>query len=221
MKLAHPMLDTVFSTEEDRVPTLVIENQVFFRSFLQDISDQIAGFDGKAVLSLNDRVLPFQGNAELVDSFLGFTLNRKPLVNKILSVLERDAVEGARYMDTMAILSSVENLLSELSQFFPCGLSCTKLSIGAIWRAIGIEIAQDYDDPLEMILDYMDLVREFDRDKLFIFVNIRSYFPDEKVELFLETALGHGFQMLLIDSRDYDRLEAEKRVIIDKDLCEF
>ena len=81
--------------------------------------------------------------------------------------------------------------------------------------------AQDYDDPLEKILDYMELVREFDREKLFIFVNLRSFFPDDRVALFLESALGHGFQLLLIDGREYDKLELERRVTVDRDLCEF
>ena len=90
-----------------------------------------------------------------------------------------------------------------------------------ILKAIGIEIPDNYKDPLDKILDYMELVRDFDRDKLFIFVNLRSFFPDEKLKLFFEAVLSHGFQIMLIDGREYDRLNSERRVTIDKDLCEF
>jgi CRISPR type II-A-associated protein Csn2 len=121
----------------------------------------------------------------------------------------------------MTLLSDVERMVSELSFPFSCSLECTRLSVGAIWRAVGIEITEDYDDPLEKLLDYMELTREFDREKLFIFVNLRSYFPNDKVEIFLKSVIGHEFKVILIDGREYDKLEQEKRVTIDKDLCEF
>ena len=221
MKLAHPQLDAVFSTESGTVPTLVIENQSFFRSLLQDVADQIAGMEGETVLSQNDRVLSFSKYAELIDSYLGFSLNRKPLLNKILTVLEREAVDSRHYAETVNVLSEAEQLVAELSFPFPCSLICTKLTVGALLKSLGIEISEEYADPLEKMLDYMELVREFDQNKLFIFVNLRSYFPDEKVERFLESAIDHEFQILLIDGREYDRLKSEERVTVDKDLCEF
>ena len=67
----------------------------------------------------------------------------------------------------------------------------------------------------------MELVREFDREKLFFLVNLRSYYSDSEIELFLQSALGHGHRIMLIDSCDHPRLELERRVTIDKDLCEF
>ena len=72
---------------------------------------------------------------------------------------------------------------------------------------------------LDLKLGY--LVREFDREKLFFLVNLRSWYPDETVELFLQSALGHGHKIMLIDSCDYPRLPSERRVTVDIDLCEF
>lgn len=221
MNLAHPQLDAVLRADAGAVPSLVIEEQNFFRTLLQDISDQINGLEGETVLSQDDRVLELSRHAELIDSYLGFTLNRKPLLGRILAALEREALSDAHYLASMQLLADVERMVAELSLPFPCSLTCAKLTIGAVWKAAGIEIAEDYDDPLEKLLDYMELVREFDREKLFIFVNLRSFFPDDRVALFLESALGHGFQLLLIDGREYDKLELERRVTVDRDLCEF
>ena len=221
MTLAHTLLEEAITTEGSGSPSLVIENQTFFRTLLQDISDQIAGMNGSSVLSQGTRILPFPSYAELIDSYLGFSLNRRPLLTKITAELEREAIASEHYAETMALLSAWERHLANLSFSFPCSLLCTKLNAESVWKAIGIEIEEDYEDPLEKILDYMALVREFDRDKLFVFVNLRSYFPDEKTELFLENVRDHGFQILLIDSQEHQRLPLERRVTIDCDLCEF
>ena len=86
---------------------------------------------------------------------------------------------------------------------------------------IGGTLRDDYADPLERLIDFMGLVREFDRDKLFVLVGLRSFFADDRVELFLKTVLEHGYNVLLLDSIAREKLPCEKRLTIDKDLCEF
>ena len=72
-----------------------------------------------------------------------------------------------------------------------------------------------------MLLDYMELVREFDHDKLFITVNLRSYYNDETILKFMETVLAHDYKVFMIENKDYPVLAKEKRRIVDEDLCEF
>ena len=67
----------------------------------------------------------------------------------------------------------------------------------------------------------MELIREFDRDKLFVLVGLRSFFSDAALEAFGKTALDHGFRMLWLDCVDRKKLSRETRLTIDKDLCEF
>lgn len=73
---------------------------------------------------------------------------------------------------------------------------------------------------LDLKMGYM-VVREFDRDKLFIFPHLRSYFSDEEMERFLCTVLDHRYRVLLIDSTARKKLQGEWRITIDNDLCEF
>lgn len=52
---------------------------------------------------------------------------------------------------------------------------CGKMNIGSILKAAGLEFCDDYDSDLERFLDYMEITREIDRDKLFLFANLRSF----------------------------------------------
>ena len=67
----------------------------------------------------------------------------------------------------------------------------------------------------------MELMRELDRDRLFIMINMRSYFSNEEMERFVESVCLHDFKLLLIESTSRSILNNTKRYTIDEDLCEF
>lgn len=49
----------------------------------------------------------------------------------------------------------------------------------------------------------------------------RSFFSDEVITQFMETVLSHEFKVLMLESSAKDVLKREKRLTIDRDLCEF
>lgn len=221
MMLAHPQMDTVFDFSNSGINTLVIEAPSFFRQFLQDISLQISGLAGKAVLSQNNMPIAFPRFAEVLDSFLSFEISKKSLVSKLQSRLEAEALNERNYVRTMQLLGEVEKFIQELAFDLPCTVACDKIGIGGVLRSTGIEILDDYGNDLERILDYMELTRELERGKLFVLVNLRSFYSDEEVAAFFQSVLDHSLCVLLVDSVSKARLPQEKRVTVDADLCEF
>ncbi len=221
MMLAHPQMDTLFDFSGDGINTLVIEAPSFFRQFLQDISLQVSGLEGKAVLSQNNMPITFSKFAEVLDSFLSFEISKKSLVSKLQARLEAEALNERNYVRTMQLLGEVEQFIQELSFELPCTVACDKISIGGVIRSAGIEILDDYGDDLEHILDYMELTRELERDKLFVLVNLRSFYRDEEIAPFFRSILDHSLSVLLVDSVSKALLPLEKRVTVDADLCEF
>ena len=67
----------------------------------------------------------------------------------------------------------------------------------------------------------MELVRDLDRDSLFVMINMRSYFTNEEMERFVESVCLHDFKLLLIESTSRSILKNTKRYTVDEDLCEF
>lgn len=221
MMLSHPQMDAVIDFSMDKVNTLIIENPDFLREFLRDIVNQINGYSGKAILSQNDKPIDFSRNAEVIDRFFPFEINQKQLISKIVSRMESVALNEENYLQTAKLMGELEQYLLEMSSDLPCEVVCSKINIGSVLHAAGIEIPDDYENDLEKIIDYMELVREFDRRKLFVTVNLRSYYSDDFVEIFLETILSHEYNVLMIESISRKRLLNEQRITIDSDLCEF
>lgn len=204
-----------------KVQTLVIESPYFLRSFLEDLYEQSAGNEGVLLLSEHDRRLEIGSWVEIIDNVLCFDLNKKHLLNKISAEMERVSANDSFFLKTADILQRIETYTTELAFAFDCDIVCGHCSVGGLLKGIGVSIRDEYEDPLERLIDYMELVREFERDKLFVFVNLRSFFEDDEVECFLSTALDHGYRMMLVDAQAHKKLPSESRITVDNDLCEF
>ena len=221
MILAHPQMDTVLNFDGAHVHSLVVENPNFYRHLLCDLYGQLQGVEGKLVLSDKGKTLVISKWVELVDNCIHFELNRKSLLTKVCAAMERTAVSEAFFLKTAGLLCALESYVDELAFELPGDIVCEKCSVAGVLKGIGIGLRDDYEDPLERLIDFMELVREFDRDKLFVLVGLRSFFPDGQVEAFLKTVLDHGYRVLLLDCVSREKLSCEKRLTIDNDLCEF
>lgn len=222
MIFCYPDTNAIFDTDNGKVNTLVIENQRLFRSLIEDICAQIEGNNGKAVISSNGvDCLDFRKCSEIITSVVPFDINRKSLISKIVSAVEKESISEAQYEKTMTLLGAIECYLDELTTTFDCNLAFSKITPTTLIKAAGLEIVDDYVSVAEKVIDYLELVREFDRDKLFFTVNFRSFIEDKETDEFMKTIIGHGFNLIMIENKEYKKLASENRVVIDEDLCEI
>ncbi len=221
MKLMIPYFSAPICFEENILNSVVIENQKFFREIIDDIRCQIDKNEGSIVFSKKDIPLNMSGNVEIISEFLELDLNCKNLISKVQSLMEKTALDELHYMETQKMLAAIEQYVQGLSFSCSCDVECGKLTVSNLLKTTGIRFAVSYRSHIEKLFDYMSLVRDLDKDKLFIFVNMRSWFTDEEMEIFAKTILLHKYYVLLIDNCEYPKLESEKRIIIDRDLCEI
>lgn len=214
-------MEHILCFNEGYVNELVIENKKMFFDMVNSMAMQEGGLHGDCVLSVGDKPVEFNKYADLTLQFAPFQLNRKSLLSKLYSLLEKKALFPENYAKMGEVLSELEKYIFRLSEELPFEINCQKLAIGPVIRALSPEIEESDKSPLEKIFSYMELVRELDRDKLFIMVNMRSYFPDEEMEKFTESACLHDFKVLLLESCMASKLKHTRRFMIDCDLCEF
>lgn len=221
MKFVYGSMEHVISFEGGYVNELVIENKKMFYELINSMSMQADGARGSCVLSVSDKPVEFSRYADLTLQFAPFQINRKSLLTKLYSELERRALLPDNYMRSGELISEFEKFVFLLADDLPFEVSCQKLAIGPVIRALSPEIEEDDKGALERIFAYMELVRELDRDRLFIMVNMRTYFTDEDMESFVESVCLHDFKVLLVESFSHPILKSVKRYTVDADLCEF
>lgn len=221
MKLAYRDMERVLRFDEGYANELVVENKNLFFEMVSSMAMQIDGLHGDFVLSIANRPVEFSKYADLTVQFAPFQVNRKSLLTKLYATLEKKALIPENHMETGELLRALEAYVFQLSEDLPFEINCQKLAIGSIIRALSPEIEEHDKSPLEKIFAYMELVRELDRDKLFVMVNMRSYFSDEEMEYFTESVCLHDFKVLLLENYASSPLNHTRRFVIDADLCEF
>lgn len=221
MKFVYPGISHIFKFDGTNASELIIENRKMLCELLSDITGQIEGISGEAVLSIADTPIEFGKHVEIIDRFIPFELNTKSLQTCLCKAMEKEAVNDEFFSQTGDLLAHTERFLDSLCFDYPCGVSFRKLSVGAIIKAASPEFEAKSDSVLENVFDYMSLVREFDKDKLFITVNLRCFFDDKEVQSFVDTVISHDFKFLMLESSERKALGNTIRVIIDDDLCEI
>lgn len=221
MKLVYKDMGHILSFDNGYINELVIENKKMFFDIVNSIAEQVDGGHGDCVLSIKDKPAELCKYVDLTVQFAPFELNRKSLLVKLHSALEHKALLAENYIRTGNLLMEIERYMLYLSEELPFDLNCKKLAIGSIIKAVSPEVDVPDKSALEKIFAYMELVRELDRDRLFIMVNMRSYFADEDMQTFVESVSLHGFRVLLLESSAQNKLKHTQRYTIDDDLCEF
>lgn len=221
MKFMFSQLNTPIVFEEGEVQSLIIENQKVFRNLISDIDSQIKSCSGDSVLSINNKPVPMGKHVELLTEFVPFDLNQKKFLTKIITELDNNAVDETNYCTTQELLAIIEKYIQDLAFSLPVDIELTKLSFSSLIKAVGIMIIDDNNHPAGMLIDYLKMASEQEKQKLFITVNLRSYFTDEELNLFLATVYANKYQILMIESTERQKLLRESRRIIDIDLCEI
>lgn len=221
MKIAHVELEKVFDTEENTVHTIIIENPSFFYRFHMDLKQIGDNACRRLIISENDMPIDSSKIIEVFDQFAPFDMNRKSLQTKILAAIEKEAHSPDHVDETVQMLGDLERYLYRISFGFDCDLTFPKISVQSLLKATGVEMNDCLGTLPERIIRYMELVREFDRDRLFVTVNMRSYIDDVEMELFMKTILDHGYHLIMVENREHAKIQYEERWIVDKDLCEI
>lgn len=221
MKLIYKNMGHILSFGEGYVNELVVENRKMFFDLVGTVIRQAEGEHGDCVLSIAEKPVEFSRYADVTVQFAPFRLNRKSLLTKLCSALEQRALLAENYVKTGELVGEIERYILYLAEDLPFEIDCQKIAIGPIIKAVSPEIEEEDKGTLEKIFAYMELVRELDRDRLFIMINMRTYFSDEEMERFAESACLHDFKVLLLESASLPRLKNTKRYTVDEDLCEF
>lgn len=221
MKLIYKNIGHVLRLGDGYAVELIVEHRNLFFNMVTNLTEQIDGGRGDAVLSLSDKPVELGRYADITVQFAPFQLNRKTLLTKLCATLEQKALQAENYVETGELLSQLEAYVHTLAFDLPFEIDCKKVAISPILKAISPEIDENEKSTIERVFAYMELLRELDRDRLFIMVNMRSYFSDEDMERFIESACLHDFKVLLLESTSRTILKNTKRYTIDADLCEF
>lgn len=222
MKLAHYLLNNPISWEDGRINTIVIENPKMYRDFIVEIYNQASGETGDFVLSEGIETLNAQKNIEFVESIVGINVeNNKKILTAITKDLTEIAINDCKF-DVMQTYSNLNKLISDV--IFNSGRDLLFDEINDISQIFKLyNVRPDFDNLFlaEKILLYMELCENYLKKKLFVFLDLHSYFDENELDLLFKSILYKHYNILIVERYDIRASAMENKRIIDEDLCEI
>lgn len=133
--------------------------------------------------------------------------------------MQKLAMDEEHYYQTSELITLLESYLLDLSVELTGNIELSKITWENTIKAVGVEFADNYDSLAEKILDYMELVREYDSERIFITLNLWSYISDNEMNKFVNDVVVRGYKLLMLENTEYPIIDYEKRYIIDADKC--
>lgn len=220
MMLVYPPIGLEIDIQNDKVQTVVIENQKMFYEIADDIYCQINGNNGDTVISENYVPLELSRSADIITQFIPFTSNRKDILSAICSELKEKAVNGALYTATQKLYTYIEKYLFDLLEDIDIEMDiCQPNDITGILKAFDLHIVETDKKLIEKLFEFIMASMKYKKRKVFITVGLRNYITDREAEDLFQSVLLNGITLICIESKATALLKHETRIIIDKDLC--
>ncbi len=222
MKLVLAELSCAVLSDKYPVTEWIIESPELFSQYVQGLVKQYRGEEGDFVLSENGNIMEISKCMEIIFNPFDIDINSKKILNKLYLNLNKLAIQEEMYLQTKEIMQRIAEYLLELEQESEHFLSFEQeFDMVAIFKAVGIKHEIMEEDYFEKLVRYIKIVSQTLGIKIIVFVNIRSYLNDMKIEQLLKEMVYQEVQILLIENQERTCLKDTFRYIIDNDKCEI
>lgn len=221
MKLVHP--DFFFQIEliENKVTNIIIESPDIFETMVNELHNQIGGNEGEWVLSDKCTPIDIKKCCEIILNPFDVDINNKRVLAKLYDNIKNNATKTDLFITWTELYPKISEVVEVLIEDFDYHLEYNdEIEIKELLKLMNLRFSTVSTTSLEKIIDYMNLHNSILGTKVFILVNIHSYYTQDKLKFLYEQAFYKKYHLLLIECRETDTLEfIEKRYIIDKDGC--
>lgn len=221
MKLYHPVFMNPIKIEESEINVIVIENSNVFYSMISQLKNQIEGFDGEFILSNSCEEISVQKSMDLIINLFSLDINCKKVINRLYDQISKLAVSEDFYLKTEEIRNLVSVYISNLAYEFKQDICYNdQFDLKSILKMTEVKFFDDYENIVEKIIDYMDIINEYCGINTFVFVNLKTFLSKEEIDNVYSYAVYNKVNIILFENNIIKkRGDIERYTIIDDDLC--
>lgn len=223
MKIVYPDYTYQMNFIEGKVNVVVIENISEFRHLLEEILLQINGNDGRFVLSNNEEILKISNNIQCIIDPFSMELNSKKILDKIYTLCKREILDTELFIQQEQLFSNIMMFIEKVIEKIDYSLCYSdEIDIKSLLKLVNLKLQNEHCGFLEKIVDFIKINHTLLGNKIFIFINLRSFLNEKELELLYKTACYEKIFLVLVETHDFDnKLVNENKYIIDKDCCEI
>lgn len=201
---------------------IIIENQKYFRDFVKDFYFHDESGSGISLTEAG-KSLKFKDDVDVIINPLKLDFGNRKAVTNLLKILVEASLSEDYYMSTNKLKTKIVKYLGDVisAEQFGFEVVADDFSLDQIAKAVNFHIVGDEDDFVELITDYLEMMRELAKTKLFVFIALRSFISDDELSRLHRNISDRQVDVLFIEDQTRDKISGLPRMTIDQDLCDF
>lgn len=212
----------LFWDENNHACELIIENQKYFRKIIKEF--YFHPNDNYTVsLTSNGKALKFNDDVDLIINPIKLDFGNRKAMTNLLKILVKTSLSENYYLETNKLKTKIVQYLNTLidSEDFYFEVTTEDFSLDQIAKAINFHVVDNEEDFVELLTNYLEMMSELAKTKLFIFIALRSFITNEEINRFCKNISNHQINVLFIEDQTRDKIPEISRMTIDADLCNF
>ena len=201
---------------------LVIEHPYFYRTIIQELCSP--GNDLQSIsLTSDGNLLKIGDDVDVIMNPMKLDFNNRKVVANLLKALLRTSVSEDFYSETNMLKSKIINYLEDViaAEGFRFEIETDDFSLDQIAKAVNLHVVSDEDDLVELITNYLEIMRELSKTRLFCFISLRNFLDEQELLRLYRNVCDRDFDVLLIEGSCRNPIPGVQRMIIDEDFCEI
>ena len=219
MIVAIPDYQISMELKEDRLNSIIVENEMAMTDIVMNLQRGIHGESGSIGLYEDNKELSLSKVARLIIDPFSVDLNerqaQKALYKELITAANEDPTsKGAlnqaevEYLDSLLVHISDSNVVFSLEP-----------DMEGFFKYYNVSFSDDYEDLSKRLIEYVRIMSVYCRIELFIFVNLKAFLSPDEMEDFRQMVSYYKVICLFVESRERVEKTTENTIIIDNDLC--
>lgn len=219
MRLYYEPCNLDLELEEGKTYGVAIENPVLYRTFIENVHNQINGMEGDIYLTKKGKEIKFDKELTVVFNPFALDVNEKRVIAKLYSEM-KDIANEEFYSQQKKINSEILSFLDTIctKTFYPINFSLD-LDILQLLKMYSVKIDNTTNGLAEQIAFYIKLTHQILGIKVFLFIHLCDFLTNSELKSLSEMVTYEKVVMLDIETRDKKQHLDCKWWIVDFDNC--
>lgn len=221
-KLANPDWEFKLSMSDGSSSLLVIEDPVQLRSTVVELTKQSNGESGGFILSDERRELDIHDRMVVITDPLNVDPSNKRVSNAITQQIKDLIISSDFFKEANDLVAHMERFADSVEDSCRLNVFHQDYEIANLYKILDIHLQVEFENELERVLEYMNVLHDVCGIDCFVFVSMFCYFNQEELSTLVREAIANKHNLLFIEGLEPSSVpEQTRKVIIDKDLCQI
>jgi CRISPR type II-A-associated protein Csn2 len=202
MILIKDKLEDKIEITSEKATILNIGDINLLYKYVKDIRNQCKGEDGMIKILNQSFPISFEKEVELISSVLDISLNNPKSLTSLRKRIEKELSNTELIFEIDRVKSEQVKLIKRIKERVLINIDFEDdQDLGDLLKFYGIKFNEDYNVLSELLIKYLEILKEYSKIKIVFLVNIFNYFTEIEITEIIKFCSFNDIILVFMEGR--------------------